>query len=68
MQAIEFETDIVNGVVQIPKSYKELQKKKNVRFIVLTTDSEKPAVCRKMSVIAIDTMNYKFDREEANER
>ena len=35
MQAVEFQTTIVDGIVQIPKKYKELQQTSNATIIVM---------------------------------
>lgn len=39
MYAIEFEASIDNGIVQIPKIYKELQKIKQAKIIVMIDDT-----------------------------
>ena len=35
MYAVEFETTIKNGVVHIPKKYKDLQDKQKVKFLIM---------------------------------
>jgi hypothetical protein len=42
MHAVEFETNIDNGIVQIPKEYKELQQAGKARIIILFDDVSKP--------------------------
>ena len=74
MQAVEFEANIENGIVRIPEEYRDLQEKKEVRFVVIynnhneehknTIEKKK----KKMSAISIDTVGFKFDRNEAHER
>ncbi len=39
MQAIEFETDLKNGLIQLPVSYKNWQEGKHVKVIVLVDES-----------------------------
>ena len=74
MYAIEFETTIKNGIVHIPKEYKDLQEKQEeVRFLIMyDSDDKYRANTRKrkkeMSAISIDTIGFKFDRDEAHER
>ncbi len=69
MQAVEFETDIKNGIVRIPKEYKELQYKKNVKLLIVYVDNKNKNSFKrkKMSAISIDTKEFKFNREEAHE-
>jgi hypothetical protein len=35
MYAVEFETTIKNGIVYIPREYKDLQEKQKVRFLIM---------------------------------
>ncbi len=39
MYAVEFEAPIENGVVHIPKQYKELQQTQNARIVVMYDNS-----------------------------
>jgi hypothetical protein len=39
MQAIEFETDLKNGLIQLPVSYKNWQEGKHVKVILLVDES-----------------------------
>ncbi len=69
MHAIEFHAVIENGIVHIPKEYKDLQEKREVRFFILYDDKTEPNVekrKKKMSAISIDTTGFKFDRDEAS--
>ncbi len=70
MYAVEFETDIKNGIVRIPKKFKDLQDKKSVKlFIVYDDNKNKNGFKRKkMSAVSIDTKGFKFNREKAHER
>jgi len=69
MNAIEFQSTIRNGIIELPKQYKNKQFD-DVRVIVL---SNSPRAVRKKKVsftnfeLIIPT-DYKFDREEANAR
>jgi hypothetical protein len=73
MYAVEFQATIENGIVRIPKEYKDLQEKREVRFFIMydsndkyRTNTEKRK--KKMSAISIDTIGFKFNRDEAHER
>ncbi len=73
MYAVEFQAVIENGIVHIPKKYKDLQEKREVKFFIMydnndeyKSGSEKRK--KKMSAISIDTKGFKFDRNEAHER
>jgi len=74
MYAVEFQAVIEDGMVRIPKKYKDLQEKREVRFFIMydndndkyRTNTEKRK--NKMNAISIDTVNFKFDRDEAHER
>ena len=69
MMPYEFETAVRNGVIRIPVEYKNKVKGK-VRVILLPEDVDKNAEAKQFSFpyFAVDTTNYVFDREEANER
>ncbi len=41
MHAVEFYAPIENGIVRIPKKYKDLQEKVNVKFFIMYDDSNK---------------------------
>ena len=73
MYAVEFQATIENGIVHIPKEYKDLQEKQEVRFLIMydsndkyRTNTEKRK--KNMSAISIDTIGFKFNRDEAHER
>ncbi|MCI4399359.1 MAG: hypothetical protein JHC37_02240 [Campylobacteraceae bacterium] len=81
MYAIEFEAPIQNGVVHIPSEYKELQETDRAKVIIMikepisaivssiknisTTADDVDMVFNKFQ---IDMTNFKFNRDEANER
>ena len=44
MHAVEFETNIDNGIVHVPKQYKELQQAGKARIIILVDDVSEPAL------------------------
>ena len=67
MYAVEFESDINNGIVHIPSEYKELQQRSGVKFLLIVSE-EKNKTKKSMNAISIDTKKYKFNRDEANER
>ena len=68
MHSIEFRADIKNGIVHVPSQFKNLQEKKGVKFIILIDENENKAVKKKLNAISIDTTEFNFNREEANER
>jgi hypothetical protein len=69
MMPYEFETAVMDGIIRIPVEYKNKIKGK-VKVILLSEDVEKNVAAKKFSFpyFAVDTTNYVFDREEANER
>ncbi|MEY3807400.1 MAG: hypothetical protein RI893_376 [Pseudomonadota bacterium] len=68
MHAIEFEAQTHDGVVQIPPQYRAW-KNKNVHVILLESEEERTKVQKpKFIAAALNTQNYRFDREQANER
>ena len=69
MNAIEFQSEVSNGIIRMPERYKH-KNYASARVIVLTSASQ---TARKKEVHFTDfglTMpaDYKFDREEANAR
>ena len=71
MQAVEFESTTHDGVVSIPPEYQDWNGKP-VKVILLelprTAESGQPISPVKFDAISIQTSNYHFDRNEANER
>lgn len=68
MNAIEFEAQIHNGVVEIPPQYRTWQNK-TVRVILLEPEDSEPAEKPlQFTAASLQTQNYHFDRELANER
>jgi hypothetical protein len=65
MCAVEFEADIVSEFLRIP-NFEQL-KNKHVR-VVIEEEAVKTAPVRRLSALQLDTSNFKFDRNEANER
>ena len=69
MYAVEFESNIKNGMINIPDEYKKLVEHAHVKcFIVIDETNQKSALRKKMSAISIDTKSYKFNRDEASEQ
>lgn len=68
MYAIEFKTILENDMVKIPKQY--LSKlHKIVRVIIIDEpESEQLSGIKSFTAAKIKTSNFKFNREEANER
>ena len=72
MQAYEFYAVPENGIIKIPKQYRD-KIKTGVKVILLEEKSKAEEInSRKrtdlLSPISIDTRGWKFDKEEANER
>jgi len=76
MQAIEFEYQLQNGLIQVPKHYQHWFQKP-VKVILLATDkiAKKPQtesineeVKNFFENLQIDLSEYHFNRDEANER
>lgn len=69
MYAVEFESNIKNGIIHIPDEYKNFYDNVYAKcFLVIDETKQNPQIRKKMSAISIDTKAYKFDRDEANER
>ena len=68
MNAIEFETQTHNGIVEIPSEYQAWQNRM-VRVILLEPE-EKQSLAKspRFTAVTLKTQNYRFDREQANER
>ena len=68
MIAIEFEAQSHNGIVEIPKQY-QAWRNKTVRVILLDPAEQKtPETKVSFNAIDLNTIGYRFDREQANER
>ena len=78
MSVIQFETtvDIENNLIRIPEQYIDKIPASAVVTLVDVekprfrpkTKKEKPSSIEEFSDLKLDTSNWKFDREEANER
>ena len=67
MQAYEFSTVVDGGIIQIPEEYKG-KISSPVKVIILSEGIKDNSHGKKFSAIKLKTKNYKFNREEANER
>ncbi len=71
MKALEFEVEIDNGTVKIPKRYLN-ELKKRFRIIILLDEEVKPRknmhLKDKFKSMKLDTEDFEFDRDEAHER
>ena len=67
MYAIEFQSTIDKGVIQIPTQYIDKINNK-VKVIVLSEEKKKTKKNNRFNIVEIDTKNFKFNREEANAR
>jgi hypothetical protein len=76
MSVVQFETTREGNLIRIPEQY--MDKISDVLAVTLVdvekprfrpkTKKEKPSSIEEFSVLKLDTTNWKFDREEANER
>jgi hypothetical protein len=67
MLAIEFETQVHNGIVQIPEHYLGW-KNKTVKVILLDSETKRTVKPIQFNAIKLKTKGYDFNRDEANER
>ena len=74
---IEFEATIESGIIRIPKQYAEttpaavkvtLAPLNEIKIEVGTVSKTNLLTANDFSALRIDTQNWNFDREEANER
>lgn len=74
MKAIEFATNIKNGIIKVPQKYLESLEDGSFRIIVLIDNPQKTNsrkslnLKNKFKAVKIDTKGFKFDRNEANKR
>ncbi len=81
MYAVEFDSEVKNGFIAVPSKYKKLQEVGSIRLIVMygeeitkkfkfdMDDKQKmDSVDMIFDKFQIDFSNFKFDRDEANER
>jgi DNA-binding transcriptional regulator/RsmH inhibitor MraZ len=70
MYAVEFEVDAKGRIIEIPPEFEALASK-HLKVMILVdehTDNSLTKPIQRLSVLSIDTRNFKFDREEANAR
>jgi hypothetical protein len=76
MSVIQFDSVVEGNIIRIPEEYMDqipamvtvtLTDAEKTRFRP-KTKKEKPASLEEFSDLKLDTSNWKFDREEANER
>ena len=76
MSVIQFESVVEGNIIRIPEEYiNQIPDKVTVIFADKNSPQfrpkakkEKPASIEEFSDLKLDTSNWKFDREEANER
>lgn len=70
MQAIEFVTQIKNGIIEVPKKYLTALHNECRIIILIDSDESKDLTKKKkkLTSLEIDTRGLVFDRDEANER
>ncbi len=75
MQTIEFESKSYNGIIQIPKIHKDWYDKtlkvilfKGSEPEIRKKDTEKSDIIRFFDRFNADLTDYRFNRDEANER
>ena len=74
MQSIEFESEIKEGIITVPKQYAQFFKG-IVRIIIMPANNDKIRLAPEPGPVTaaeftptINTEGWKFNREEANER
>ena len=69
MAAYEFKTAITDGIIHIPAEYQD-KFKGEVKVILMSGEIDDKEIMTKSTFpyFAVDTTNYVFNREEANER
>ena len=68
MEATEFVTEVKNGMIEIPKEYRE-NFRDRIRVIIMPDNKKKTDVSiKKFKALKLKTKNFKFDRDTANER
>lgn len=70
-RALEFDAELENGVIKIPKTYQKELKKRFRIIILLEDDSKSPKNVQlkdKFKSIELDTRGFEFDRDEIHER
>ncbi|MDJ0580918.1 hypothetical protein [Crocosphaera sp.] len=73
MEAIEFETVIHDGIVNLPVEYSSQWEGKKIRVIVLDesdslSESGDESEKKMLKAISLNTKGFKFNREDANTR
>jgi hypothetical protein len=72
MKAIEFSGNIKDGILKIPKKLLPNVSDRSVRIIILVEEQQsprkKPSLKNRFKSLKLDTRDFKFDRDEANER
>jgi hypothetical protein len=74
MYTVEFETNANARMIEIPQEYETLASK-HLKVIIMLDDAEYVPETNKLknsikhvSAMTLNTLDYKFDREEANAR
>ncbi len=67
MEAIEFITKIHNGIIKIPKEYRESLRDR-IRVIIMPDNKKTGISEKKFNALKLKTKDFKFDRDMANER
>lgn len=74
MYTVEFETNANGRMIEIPQEYEKLASK-HLKVIIMFDDTESMHETNKLkknlkrvSAMTLNTLDYKFDREEANAR
>ena len=67
MYTFKFEAEVRNGVINIPENYLSHLDDK-VKVIIMTEDINNQIMTSNFNSISINTKEFKFEREVANER
>jgi len=70
MYTVEFETDAKERMIEIPEVFATLASK-HLKVVLSYDENQNSAPSKsvkRVSALSLNTINFKFDREEANKR
>ena len=70
MYTVEFETDAKERIIEIPAEFATLASK-HLKVVLSFDENQNSTPCnsaKRVSALSLNTIDFKFDREEANKR